>query len=334
MTVPYQPVLYDQGLRLVLVRIMAVNNGKGGVGKTSLTTNIAANRAKLHAMAGTGARTLIVDMDHQGDLGDDLGYNMLGLGDDGRLLAMGLQGYADLGVAMVEAHAALAAHRADPAADQSFLAHVGPGMGFLADVRPGLDVIVGGRELQALGGALASRQMRGEDIRLVLARALAPLAPHYDAIFLDTPPSDEQMQTLALAAARWLLVPVQPDAASIKNIAKVAELIGNLRDVNPDLEVAGIVLFDFPPNATNVRTKAERQIKALIEGTGIPIFTTAIRQGGATAQRTREDGLLPFEQSGHQAEDLATEYLAVTTQFNQIVTAREAELAASAAGES
>ncbi len=56
-----------------------VLNGKGGVGKTSLTANLAG----LAALSGW--RVLAVDLDPQGNLGRDLGY--LGDADDGQTLA-------------------------------------------------------------------------------------------------------------------------------------------------------------------------------------------------------------------------------------------------------
>ncbi len=57
--------------------VVCITNGKGGVGKTSLTANIAGHAAEA------GWRTLVVDLDAQGDLGEDLGYSHDGDSDDG-----------------------------------------------------------------------------------------------------------------------------------------------------------------------------------------------------------------------------------------------------------
>ncbi len=49
-------------------RVVAIANGKGGVGKTTLTAGLAGQ------LAATGRRVLVVDTDPQGNLGRDLGY--------------------------------------------------------------------------------------------------------------------------------------------------------------------------------------------------------------------------------------------------------------------
>lgn len=63
--------------RMGLARVVVVAQGKGGVGKTSLTANVAG----LAALAGH--RVLAVDLDQQGNLARDLGYEP---GDGERLL--------------------------------------------------------------------------------------------------------------------------------------------------------------------------------------------------------------------------------------------------------
>ena len=61
--------------RAALRRTIAVLNGKGGVGKTSLTANLSG------LFADAGYRVLAIDLDPQGNLGNDLGYLGAGLGD-------------------------------------------------------------------------------------------------------------------------------------------------------------------------------------------------------------------------------------------------------------
>src|SRR3954463_13721817 len=104
----------------VLSRCIAVVNGKGGVGKTSLTANLAG----LYAAAGY--RTLAIDLDPQGNLGDDLGYLGAGLSDDG--------------AGLVDALRARRAYRP------------------LRNVRAGLDVLAGGAGPGGLNSALYCRQ--------------------------------------------------------------------------------------------------------------------------------------------------------------------------------
>ena len=68
--------------RTALARTIVVHNGKGGAGKTSLVTHMAG----LNAAAGY--RVLLVDLDPQGNCGEDLGYTTSG--DDGAAFAQSL----------------------------------------------------------------------------------------------------------------------------------------------------------------------------------------------------------------------------------------------------
>src|SRR4051794_23157663 len=109
--------------RTRLRRTVAVINGKGGVGKTSVTANLAG----LYAAAGY--RVCAIDLDPQGNLGNDLGYLAAGLADGGA----GLHAAAVTGVAPTP----------------------------LVGVRPNLDVVPGGEQLHDLAAVLQSRRLSG-----------------------------------------------------------------------------------------------------------------------------------------------------------------------------
>lgn len=79
------PVINRSALR----RTVAILNGKGGVGKTSLTANLSG------LFADAGYRVLAIDLDPQGNLGNDLGYLGAGMGDGGAgMVAAGTSGTA------------------------------------------------------------------------------------------------------------------------------------------------------------------------------------------------------------------------------------------------
>jgi len=63
------------------VRAIAIANGKGGVGKTTITANLSG------LLAAAGYRVLAVDTDPQGNLARDLAYE----GDGGQSLALAIQ---------------------------------------------------------------------------------------------------------------------------------------------------------------------------------------------------------------------------------------------------
>lgn len=240
-----------------LARVVCVATGKGGVSKTSLT----ANAAGLAAAAGH--RTLLIDLDPQGDLSDDLGYfNHPGL-DDGRHLANAMLGG-------------------------------GPLQAVLTDVRPNLDVIPGGEHLSDVGGALLARQARGRATFDLLAECLAPLAGEYDLVFIDTPPTDDTLQLLALSASRWLLIPTKADTSSIRAIQRIAARVAEARSEAHALDILGVVLIGVPTAATRVRASAADDITRLL-GDVAPLFDHGIRDSAAVARETRNQGILVHE---------------------------------------
>ena len=83
--------------RGALGRVVAIANGKGGVGKTSLTTTLAG------LAATAGYRILLIDLDPQGNAGEDLGYTGAGTGDDGAGLVAALAADTALAVTLPQA---------------------------------------------------------------------------------------------------------------------------------------------------------------------------------------------------------------------------------------
>lgn len=237
-----------------LSRVICVANGKGGVCKTSLVANIGG------LTAAANYRTLLVDLDPQGDLSDDLGYFDNPADDHGKALAAAL----------------LTGNALAP---------------ILKDVRPNLDVITGGEHLADVVGGLVARMSRGASTTDGLAAALAPLAAQYEVVFIDTPPVDAALQSVALGAARWLIVPTHADASSIRGIRRIAE---RLAATTHQLDLLGVVLTGVPTRAHRVRADAAADISALLGGTA-PVFEATIRSSDAAARATRAEGLLVHE---------------------------------------
>jgi len=240
-----------------LERVVAVVNGKGGVGKTTITANLGG------MLAASGYRVLLVDMDPQGNLAEELGYTHSDINDDGLALAQAL----------------------------TFAGAPQP----VAGIRENLDVLVGGPHLDmAAAGLTMKAQKSPTAAKLALAEALTPLAAGYDLIFIDCPPGQETLQQAALAAARWALIPVKTDASSRKGLRDVARRLDAVVDLNPDLDLLGVVLFGVNRSAKRVSETAREAIEQDL-GAGAPIFTTTIRHAEAAAQESRDRGLLAFE---------------------------------------
>lgn len=244
--------------RGALSRVVAIANGKGGVGKTSLATTIAG------LAAAGGFKILLMDLDPQGNVGEDLGYTGAGSGDDGAGLV-------------------------------AALASGGPLTATLENARPGVDVICGGERLDDLAGILLARHSHGTNVVDVLAGPLARMLDRseYDLVLIDCPPGEPNLQLLALGAARWLIIPTRGDAASLKGMTRIAQRLVEARDRNPDVELLGVVLFDIASAATKVKREISAEITTALGGVA-PLFESTIRHSIA-ATNSRRMGLLIHE---------------------------------------
>ena len=237
-------------------RTIAVANGKGGVGKTSTTAHVGALAAEA------GNRVLLVELDLQGNLGEDLGYTGAGLADDG-------EGLYD------------AVRKGTPPVP-------------LRDIRPGLDVVPGGPAVAMIPAALDASRRAGRESTGAVARCLAPLAAQYDLVLLDTPPIDAAIQEEALVAAAYLLIPTKTDASSRKGLREIAQRFAAARAINPSLALLGVFLFGVTPGATRVRAEARGAIQTEL-GAAAPVFDSSIRHVEAAAYDVRERGQLAHE---------------------------------------
>lgn len=246
-----------------LQQVVALINGKGGVGKTTITTNSGG------LLAADGWRVLAVDLDPQGNVGLDLGYADTEQDDDGKELSKALI-YGD-------------APRP------------------LKNVRPGLDVLPGGHHLEGAAATLASKIGKGGraavEGKMALAIALSHIAADYDIILIDCPPNIDILQTVAVAAARYVLIPTKTDSASRKGLILTANRLDQVLDLNPELDLLGIVLFGTSQSAKRVRKEYVDQVNEVLgvtDAEGI-IFQNFISHSEATAKMARDKGLLVHE---------------------------------------
>lgn len=303
--------MLDAETRQRLARVIAVINRKGGVGKTSITANVGG------IVAAAGTRVLIIDLDSQGNLGEDLGYSQTEQDDRGK----------NLSNAIIDGDEELTP----------------------ITVRENLDVIPGGHRLQMVSGFLASNAGQIGNSHEQLAQAIAAVADNYGLILIDCPPGDSNIQLQALTAARWLVIPTQPDAGSIQGLVHVAQLIQGVRANNPGLELLGVTLFPVPSNASKIRAEARKTLTGIL-GDSANVFETSIRQAMAAAVDARSRGQLVFELArdaeqqdpfefkkalepgegrtkklAGSASPLAADYVNLTREILQTLEARESE---------
>lgn len=184
------------------MKIIAIANQKGGVGKTTTTVNLSA------ALAETGARILLADLDPQGNA-----TSAIGLGDvKGQSLYQALIG------------AKKASELVLPTRLNNLFAIPA-------------DLDMAGAEIEVA---------RMDDHMLQLRKALEPLKNEqaFDYALLDCPPSLGILMTNALAAADEVLIPIQCEYYALEGLRLLMEVTGQIRDsgANPGLTLSGLVM--------------------------------------------------------------------------------------------
>lgn len=236
-----------------LTRVIVVAQGKGGVGKTSLTANVAGLAAR------DGLRVLAVDLDPQGNLARDLGYEP----QDGEELL----------------HAVVGGRPAP----------------LLRSVRPRLDVVPGGPGVgDLLGIAFARAGRGGKDLADLLQASLTPVVGEYDIVIVDTPPGERLLVEAALAVASYVVIPTRPDEASVDGLERVAERCQAARVRNPTLRLLGVCLFGVGARSKRL-TDGVREVVETVLGGAAPVFDAQIRHLESAAVDARRQGLLVHE---------------------------------------
>jgi len=188
-------------------RIFCISNQKGGVGKTTTAINLAAS------LAAAERKTLLIDLDPQGNAGSGLGIDrstLTGSVYDGLINGRNLSDF------------------------------VHPTELRYLDVIPATPDLTGA-EVELVG--LHKREFK-------LKEALGDLTKKYDFVLIDCPPSLGLLTLNALTAADAVLVPLQCEYYAMEGLAQLMSTIELVqKQLNPRLEVEGIVLTMFDPRA-------------------------------------------------------------------------------------
>lgn len=115
-----------------------------------------------------------------------------------------------------------------------------------------------------------------------LRNALEPIKKEYDLAILDTPPTIGELTFNALQAATDLIIPLEADTSSLQGLYHLADIAEQMRQSNPALTLAGVIVTRYDPRPKLNRHMLEL-VKKQTQELGLP-FLLAIRQGIAVRE--------------------------------------------------
>ena len=209
-----------------------VFNQKGGVGKSTITSNLAAISAQQ------GLRTLVVDLDPQGN--------------STQYLLGGPQEDREVSAAEFFEQTLRFSARDKTASDY-----------IVETPWENLHLMPSHQQLEELQPKLESRYKIYK-----LRDALEALADDYDRVYIDTPPALNFYTRSALIAAEGCLIPFDCDDFSRRALYTLLDNVQEIQaDHNQNLAVSGIVVNQFQPRAN----LPQQLVQELIDE-GLPVL--------------------------------------------------------------
>jgi len=211
-------------------RIITVFNQKGGVGKTTSVINLAA------ALGRRNKRTLVVDIDPQGNATS-------GLGIDKKSLTASIY--------------------------DSLINNIDVKKTIQKTTAENVDIVPSNVELAGAEIELIEKK----DRELVLKSVLDGIRDVYDIILIDCPPSLGLLSINGLSASDSVMIPIQCEYYALEGVSQLMETVMLVkRSLNPNLDIEGVILSMFD-GRTNLSIQVVEEVKKYFKG---KVYTTII----------------------------------------------------------
>jgi len=229
------------------LRVLAIANQKGGVGKTTTAINLGT------ALAAIGEKVLILDLDPQGNASTGVG-----IGENARPVTT-------FDVLAGKATIAKAATRTQV---------------------PNLSIVPANADLVGLESEMMAEANRPFRLRDAVAALIGdqkarPADVPYNYLLIDCPPSLNLLTLNAMVAAHAVLVPVQCEFFALEGISQLKQTIDQIKaTLNPALEIQGVVLTMHDAR-TSLSKEVATEVRAFF---GAKVYETMIPRNVRVAE--------------------------------------------------
>lgn len=218
----------------MLAHIIAVTNQKGGVGKTTTAVNMSA------CLADSGKRTLLIDLDPQGNATSGLGVDK----------------------------GSLQSNLYDCLINKMPMEHV-----VQQTVVKKLSVVPATMDVAGAAVELVNMKDREHILSKSLTQYMETVKKPYDYIVIDCPPSLGLLTINALAAADFVLIPVQCEFYALEGLAQLMQTVEMVRgSMNSKLRLLGLLMTMYD-GRTNLSIQVTEEVKKYFSG---QVFKTII----------------------------------------------------------
>ncbi len=264
--------------------VIAVANGKGGIGKTTTTAVLGTQLSML------GYRVLVIDNDPQANLSSVLGYT-------------GYTGMNLYNVLLEQDEATLSKCMLKTAIDPETMQYFNPLKFPERPAQPGPMLIPITSAARQADFELKSKI----DVWVYQLRdALQAVMDLFDYILIDCSPSLGALTVNAFNAAQFVLVPMLPERLVAEGLADLIGAVATVkRKTNTSLQIAGVffsmVLQNWRAHSdvkNSFRTLETRQNLVKVLGADTPplyVFNTEIKHNALLANSTNEGSLLVID---------------------------------------